>query len=130
MLYFYVPGVPAPKGSYRRFKNSITAANPEKTYSWQAKVSQYAQGAMKLHAVISQPCKVSCLFVFKKPQRPKHQIYHIVKPDGDKLLRCVLDALTGIVYRDDSMVSVAYWSKEYETSENKPGLYIKIERLS
>lgn len=34
-------------------------------------------------------------------------------PDVDKLLRAVLDALTGIVYKDDAMVTLAIAEKHY-----------------
>ena len=44
-----------------------------------------------------------------KPKAPRH---HVVRPDSDKMLRAILDSLTGIVYYDDSQVN-AYGSKVY-----------------
>jgi Holliday junction resolvase RusA-like endonuclease len=38
---------------------------------------------------------------------------HVTKPDLDKLARCVLDALTGVVYADDSQVVGINASKCY-----------------
>jgi Holliday junction resolvase RusA-like endonuclease len=45
-----------------------------------------------------------------------------VAPDLDKLSRAVLDALTGILYRDDSQVIELRASKTYDT----PGVWICV----
>ena len=42
--------------------------------------------------------KNSHLLATKSPE------FHTQKPDADKLLRCALDALTGVVWNDDSQV--------------------------
>jgi Holliday junction resolvase RusA-like endonuclease len=39
--------------------------------------------------------------------------YPVVRPDADKLLRAVLDALTGRVWADDAQVVVATARKRY-----------------
>ena len=40
------------------------------------------------------------------------------KPDIDKLLRALLDAMTGVVYVDDSQVACIWATKEYgQTAE-------------
>jgi len=43
-------------------------------------------------------------FLAKPPSAPKKREYPSVKPDIDKLERCILDALTGIAYVDDGQV--------------------------
>ena len=35
---------------------------------------------------------------------PKKQIFHIKRPDLDKLTRAALDAMTRVIWRDDSQV--------------------------
>ena len=40
-------------------------------------------------------------------------LIHTKKPDIDKLVRLVLDALTGIAYVDDSQVVLLYAEKSY-----------------
>jgi Holliday junction resolvase RusA-like endonuclease len=50
--------------------------------------------------------KISLHFVFLRPESVKahKRPYPVVKPDIDKLMRAVLDSLTGVVYVDDSQV--------------------------
>lgn len=44
-------------------------------------------------------------FYMARPQStPKRVKYPIRKPDGDKLLRTVLDSMTGIIFTDDARV--------------------------
>lgn len=47
-----------------------------------------------------------------KPGAPEH---HATKPDTDKLLRSVGDALTGILVRDDSQFAIVHAWKAYTT---------------
>lgn len=53
----------------------------------------------------------------------------IKKPDGDKLLRAVLDALTGVAWVDDSQVTDARARKRLAELDAPPGVYIAITRL-
>ena len=67
-------------------------------------------------AVLHRPAKVKLLCHFPRPKRlcgPKlaalpHR--HVSKPDAENVAKAVLDALTGICWRDDSQV----WSLEIE----------------
>lgn len=52
-------------------------------------------------------------FTFERPKshvkrngdlRSGYSEYHVQRPDVDKLCRAILDALTGVVYHDDSQV--------------------------
>jgi len=49
--------------------------------------------------------------------------YHIATPDIDKLVRCVLDALTGVAWKDDSQVVSVTATKSYGIM---PGARIKV----
>ena len=49
-----------------------------------------------------------------------------VKPDLDKLIRAVLDGLTGVAYVDDAQVTLISASKSYGSVE---GVWITIEQL-
>lgn len=53
---------------------------------------------------------------FVKPKTAK-QLYPSVRPDIDKLLRAVLDALTSVAYQDDSQVVSVTTTKVYGPSE-------------
>jgi crossover junction endodeoxyribonuclease RusA len=57
------------------------------------------------------------------PRRPT------TRPDVDKLARAVLDALTGVVFTDDSQVVELVAIKRYATAEHGPGVHITVESL-
>lgn len=63
---------------------------------------------------------------FVKPKTAK-QSQPTVRPDIDKLLRAVLDALTGVAYADDSQVVSVTSTKAYGPSER---VFVSIERAA
>lgn len=57
-------------------------------------------------------------FFFNRPQSvPKKREYPVVKPDVDKLLRAICDALEGILYVQDAQVIDAHPRKFYGSPE-------------
>lgn len=58
--------------------------------------------------------------------RPSAPLVHSSRPDLDKLLRAVGDALTGIVWRDDSQVASIVASKVY----GPPGATLLVREVS
>lgn len=54
--------------------------------------------------------------------------YVTTKPDLDKLVRAVLDGLTGVLYRDDSQVATILAEKLYTDPGDKPGVTISAKR--
>jgi Holliday junction resolvase RusA-like endonuclease len=61
-----------------------------------------------------RPVELIVTFYLPRPKKPKF-FFPAVKPDLDKLVRAVSDALSGVVYRDDSLVCSLTASKEYGT---------------
>lgn len=61
-----------------------------------------------------------------KPDAPK---FHIVKPDVLKLCRSTEDALTGIVWKDDSQVVVQTGTKQYCSPGERTGCRVRITLL-
>ena len=51
-----------------------------------------------------------------------------VKPDLDKLVRAVLDALTGYCYKDDGQAVGVLASKQYAVDED-PGVHITLSKV-
>lgn len=61
---------------------------------------------------------VYCTFYFAPVKNsPKIRIHPAVKPDIDKLCRCIFDALTGVLYVDDGQVTDLYTKKRYGLPE-------------
>lgn len=68
---------------------------------------------------------------FKKNKRNKkvaNTIYVLKKPDGDNIVKVVLDALNGIAYDDDKQVSKIEITKLYSDDDNER-LEIEINEL-
>ncbi|HEY0838857.1 MAG TPA: RusA family crossover junction endodeoxyribonuclease [Vulgatibacter sp.] len=136
---FHVPGLPQPKGSTRSFKHRTTgrivtrADNAESLEPWQTAIGWRAKAAgVRLSR---GPVEIDCTFIFARPKghfgargllRPSAPERHLVKPDADKLLRAVLDALTKIAYVDDAQVVSAWACKRYATEGEAPGVAIEV----
>ena len=50
------------------------------------------------------PVRIGVRFYMPQPQSRRKERWPVVKPDLDKLVRSVLDALKGVAYEDDSQV--------------------------
>lgn len=75
---------------------------------------------------IEGPVTIELYFRLRKPRTVKRE-YPTVPPDLDKLIRSVLDALTGIAYDDDSQVVEIQAHKSYGED---PGLDVTIQKFS
>lgn len=128
-LHFTAIGMPATKGSTRAFARGgrivVTATNP-RTKPWEAVVAAAAleAGAEPLDG----PIAVGLVFRLPRPAghfgkrglRPTAPAWPARRPDLDKLIRAVLDALTGICWRDDSRVVEIRATKGYAGGGDKP----------
>ena len=112
-MTFTVYGTPIPQGSMKGFIMSkgrggkpyvaITSANA-KVAPWRQEIAQAAIEAKVPH-VDRGPVKLTVLFAVPRPaSRPKKYTAPDKRPDLDKLVRAVLDALTSIAFRDDAQV--------------------------
>ena len=127
ILTIDVPGIPQTKGSARGFGFirktgpragkigvAITNDNPS-AKEWQARIAYFARQSM-VGGTTAQGVTVDVTFKFTRPKSHLHTgkragevkatapERHRQKPDIDKLLRVVLDALTGVVWDDDAQV--------------------------
>lgn len=116
-MTFTVYGIPQPKGSSRAFvpkgwsRAVVTSANP-KLKDWQHLVAAAAQRVAG--DPIDGPVVLSLVFGLARPRSLPAKVHaHIKKPDLDKLVRAVKDAITGICYHDDAQVVVLRARKDY-----------------
>ena len=128
-LFFTVHGIAIPQGSTRAFipkgwsRPVITAANV-KTKPWRQEIAGCAIHAMSENGLTiigrGQAVSVAAWFRFPRPKSVSKKIlYKTTKPDLDKLARSLLDALTGIVFEDDSQVMEMHVSKHFGDPETK-----------
>jgi Holliday junction resolvase RusA-like endonuclease len=132
IIRFDILGKPAPRGSKRAFpirrKDGslgvvVSDETGERGRLWMAMVREAARGALPPNWVVhSGPVKLFVVFHRSRPKahyttkgavKPSAPAHPTVKPDLTKLLRALEDALTGIVWRDDSQIIYQAASKEY-----------------
>lgn len=134
----FVPGVPIPKGSTKAFpfkrKNgklgvAVTAAN-DKLKPWQNAIAEIAKNKLSWNGEVwPGAVSMTALFYLPRPKSLKQSVlFHLKKPDLDKLARAVGDALVGIAYVDDSQIIAWHKSKTYAIGECV-GVQIQVERV-
>lgn len=133
-LTFSVPGKPVPQGGMRAFakgnKAFVTHSKPKELGDYRARVALAANEA-GAH-IVGGPVHVEATFVFPRPKahfgtgkngetlKPSAPYSVVTKPDADKLLRSLLDALTGVCFVDDSQVVEVCVSKVYIATFTDP----------
>jgi Holliday junction resolvase RusA-like endonuclease len=115
-MMFQVYGDPIPQGSKRAFivkdRAVVVDANQSKLRPWRAEMVAAAQAAMSGDQ-FTGPVGVEVWFYLRKPKRPQFKL-PATRPDIDKLVRAVLDALTASgVIRDDAQVTHLLARKRY-----------------
>lgn len=129
---FDVAGTPITQGSARAIVHRSTGRavliqdKRSELHQWRQSIAQAAQDARNGEfADRGVPVSVFLLFGLQKPKStPKRVETPTTKPDIDKLIRAALDALTGVVFADDSQVSQVTASKTY--AEGAPGVDVVI----
>ena len=140
-----VVGIPRPGGSKTAAFNKKTGkgfcrpANPH-TAEWRQDVLSSAIGQYQGELLVL-PLTVHYDFRFPRPKthyrsgKNSHMLKetapdaHSTKPDLTKIIRSTEDALTGIVWRDDSQVCHADAFKRYCNTDEKPGVTITIAKM-
>lgn len=151
-IEFFVPGLPCPGGSKKAFALrrrdgsfvtrangspiiNVTDAAGEKNKNWRAVVALSARQHFGGDP-LTGPLAVSMSFTMPRPKshyrsngavKPNAPAYHVVKPDSLKLARSTEDALTGILWVDDSQVQFESGPKKFYGE--RPGCWIKVSPL-
>lgn len=120
---FFVRGRPVPQGSLKFIHGRPIHARAKDLALWRADIARMAE--LNGFKPIDGGVKVSLDFIFLKPKSTK-RAYPWVKPDLDKLIRAVLDGLTGVAYQDDCQVILISSSKTYGERE---GVWVTIEQV-
>lgn len=143
VLRFMVPGTPVPQGSKSAFvvkgRAIIAESNRAKLKPYRATVAEAASAAMNGGELWSGPIRLTLVLTFPRPKahyrkgslagllRPLAPFWVTTRPDASKVVRAIEDALTGIVYRDDSQVCVLDVRKVYG---DPPSAAVGVELLA
>ena len=131
-IQFTVLGIPQPAGSKRAFpfkrKNgklgvAVSDANP-KAHDWKNAVASAAHAACfhEIDSLREGPLSLTMTFYLPRPKghfrkdgslTPRAPLRPITRPDTQKLARGTTDALTGIIWRDDSQIVAEHLAKHY-----------------
>jgi len=138
-IQVFIPGVPVPKGSAKAFyvkalgRARVVQDNAEKQRPWASMIAVMTRDRWT-YGVTNSAVHADMLFVMPRPKSHLRangsvkgsfaQREHTSKPDVDKLARCVLDALTGVLYTDDSQVVEINARKTYGGA---PGCMLTID---
>jgi Holliday junction resolvase RusA-like endonuclease len=138
ILTFTAFGVALPKGNHKAFVPRgmhfpvITETN-RNVVSWQQLVKHAASEALTRiddleRRVLCDGVRLSIAFVLPRPKSlPKRITAHLKAPDLDKLSRCIADALSGVVYRDDCQVCELVAAKRYAAIGEAPHVTVRVE---
>lgn len=140
MINFFVPGTPAPQGSKRYLGNGVMIESSKRVKPWRADIRATALANFK--QPFTGPIWLDLLFVLPRPKshhgtgrnantiKPSAPTQHTQKPDLDKLIRAVGDALTSVAYQDDSQVVAGSYMKRWSYGANdRAGVYITVVPL-
>lgn len=143
LLDVFVPGRPAPQGSKnarpiykgrgknREFTGRVAQVESSAAVApWRTDIRHATIGERVQQEAVAGPMHVTLAFVMPRPtSTPKRRTPAAVKrPDLDKLIRAVLDAVgsAGCVWLDDSQVVDIHATKRIANVGEAPGCHITI----
>lgn len=128
---FEAVGVPVPQGSTRAFVHDgravVTHVKPAALKAWRDMIGWKAREV--IHEVHEGGITVEAVFWLMRPASvsAKRRPDVTVKPDIDKLARALLDAMTGIAFRDDAQVVSLEVAKRYcDDMQKQPGVAVTV----
>jgi len=143
IVQFSVAGQPQTAGSKRAFVNkqsgkAIVTDDNKKGKPWRADVQAAANQAIELTELLDGPLILETCFYFLRPQshygsgknakklKASAPPWPKTRPDTTKLLRAMEDALTGVLWRDDSQIVFQVAAKKYSEF---PGATVAVYSL-
>lgn len=147
LIAFTVLGKAAPAGSKRAFRHNQTgrimvADANRKAKPWQSVVAAAGHDAMGGRGLLDGPLAVRIVFYAPRPQghyrtgknramlRPAAPLFPTTRPDVLKLARAVEDALTGVCWRDDSLIVHELLEKHYGEPARAVVEIVALEQIS
>lgn len=124
VITFTLPGHPQGKGRARAFRRGdfIGHYTPEKTRSYEGMLRDAAARAMGDLPPFAVPVEVEVSAIFDIPaswsrRRRNDALAGIErpgkKPDIDNIIKAVVDACNGVVFKDDALIVQGKYSKVY-----------------
>ena len=145
-IEFIMHGKPAPVGSKKAFAvrgkggafRAIVTDDNRRSRPWMSLVADAAAQAWDAPPLA---CAVSVSIEFRMPRPKSHYrtgknsdrlrddapCAHAQTPDIDKLVRCLIDGISGIVFADDRQV---YEIRACKVWSDRPGAWVQVNPLN
>lgn len=138
VIEFTIPGVPAaqPRARATSVKGKARVYEPTKhpIKAFRAAVKLSARSAYH-GPPLGGPLRVDVTLVFPRPKamtwktKPMPRVWHAIKPDRDNCDKAILDALSGLLWRDDCQVCAGQINKWVAAGDEQPHVVVRIEVL-
>lgn len=136
-VLIHLPGEPRGKGRPRAFvaRGRIVMHTDSATLAYEKLMAGAARNGMGNRGPIQGPIDLTIEAHFRiPPSWPKYRRAaalagtepHTSRPDADNVVKIVLDALNGIVWRDDAQVVRITASKHYSAA---PGVMVAVKEM-
>jgi crossover junction endodeoxyribonuclease RusA len=140
VIVLEVIGTPQPQGNKSAFVRGGRAVLVEgrrgparaNFKSWREAVAQAGRDWQAEHQepLLDVPVAIGMAFRLPRPKSsPKRRLFPDGRPDLDKCVRAVFDALTGVLISNDSRV-VSMWADKTFAVDVPPGVTITITKAS
>ena len=127
---FLIKGIPKAQGRPRfaRMGKYVKTYDPKESRVYKENVAAQIV-ARNPQYIADDAINVALRFFLPRPKSLKKSIVrHVKKPDVDNLAKACLDAMKGVVWRDDSQIDVLLISKCY--TYHDPGVVIFVNNYS
>ena len=129
-----VDGVPVPQGSVRPVLSHTTGRafvkQSPKMLDWRERLAEAARVQTPEVYVADGPLLLTARFRLPRPKSAKKRAtgeqLAAKRPDLSKLVRAVEDALTGVWFRDDSLIVEEHVSKCVCADGERPGVDVEL----
>lgn len=132
---FFVAGVPIPQGAASAFIHGnraiVTTTKKKGLTAWRGDIRTEAQ--RHITELFEGPIAVELDFIMPRPKsmaKRNRRPWNTKAPDIDKLLRASLDAMTGVVFRDDASVSQVFVRKITAAEGEQSGVRVGLWQIA
>lgn len=127
MQTYWIPGIPTPQGSKKAFiinKRAVLVDASVDNKGWRKTVTTHIENH-KDYKQIKGAVNVS--FIFSMPRAKSNTKKQMIqKPDIDKLIRSVMDALTDSAIIEDDCRVVSLTAQKKWADDLQPGVFIAV----
>lgn len=120
-----IDGRPVPQPRHRVGRSGAYLPDDHPVHGWKAAVAAAARVAWR-HGPLADPFHLDFLFVMPLAAAGPTRVYAGTRPDIDNLNKAVMDALTGVVYEDDSQVVSVRASKVFARLGERPHALVRV----